>query len=236
MEDEFKAWGATYLIYQEEIGESGTHHFQGYIEMPKSVRFTHFGMHGAHFEKAHGSAEECKKYCSKEETRVDGPYEFGTISRGQGSRADIIALRDAVKVGKTKREIFEDDSLTVAATKFSRGMEDMFQAFATPVSRENIRVVFHYGPPGTGKTFCCHHPDAYYFDGNSNGFWNGYKGQDTLILDEFSGRTLPPLELQRVCDMYPLMINVKGGSMPCKVCILMLFIVRLPLTLFFLRL
>lgn len=80
-EDDIKSWGATYVVYQEEVGESGTLHLQGYIEMPKSVRCTHFvsGLRGSHFERAVGTPEQCKAYCTKDATRVGGPYEFGKV-------------------------------------------------------------------------------------------------------------------------------------------------------------
>lgn len=100
-EDELKSWGATYLVYQEEVGESGTHHFQGYIEMPKSVRCTHFmpGLRGGHFERAKGTPEQCKAYCTKAETRVGGPYEFGKVIY-----EPAVGLRYA--------SIYDDDLLT----------------------------------------------------------------------------------------------------------------------------
>lgn len=221
-EDDLKAWGATYLVYQEEVGESGTLHLQGYVEMPTPVRFSHFvGLEGAHFERAKGHPEDCHKYCTKMETRVGGPYIFGKISKGRGARTDLVSLRNAIKEGKSKLEILDNDALVGTALKYVRGMEVCFDTYTKALPREDKRVVFHYGPPGTGKTFCCHSADAYYFDGGANGFWNGYTGQTCCIFDEFSGSTLRPLELQRVCDVYPYMINVKGGCVPCKVCFLL---------------
>lgn len=45
----------------------------------------------------------------------------------------------------------------------------------------------------------------------------GYQGQKKVIFDEFSGATLTPLMFQRVCDRYPMMINIKGGQIACAV-------------------
>lgn len=241
-ESDFRAIGARYLVFQEEVGDLGTHHLQGYVEMRQPVRFSHFRevIPGAHWEPAKGTSDECEEYCTKEETRVGGPYRWGSRG-GQGKRNDLITLREAIKEGKRGRELFDDDSCLGPAVRYSRGVEKLVEAYDPPVRRDAILVTFHYGPAGkypspwgspaisslrlltfffffagSGKTHCCHSDDAYYFDGN-NGFWEGYAGQSKVILDEFSGHVLTPLMFQRLCDKYPLMLNVKGGSMPCKV-------------------
>lgn len=167
-----------YLVFQEEMGESGNHHLQGYLEMDRPVRHTHFYplLRRANFEKAYGTGAQNRTYCTKEETRMSGPFEIGTLSGGQGSRSDILALRDAVKSGKRGRELYDDDAVAGSAIKYGRGVVDMVNAYAPRVSRDDLCVTFHFGPAGTGKTFCCDSGDAYYFDGN-NGFWNGYQGE-----------------------------------------------------------
>lgn len=171
--------GARYAVYQEEMGENGTHHLQGYIEMPKPVRFTHFDkwLAGAHFEIAHGTPQQCIDYCTKEDTRVGGPYSFGRRGVTQGQRSDILGLRDAVKSGKRGRELYDDDTLAVPAIKFGRALSDLAAAYVEPVQRDELSVTLHYGPAGTGKSHCCSSADAYLYDGNANGFWNGYRDQ-----------------------------------------------------------
>lgn len=204
-------------MYQEEIGASGTHHFQGYIECTSPVKCTSFNyeLEGAHFEKAQGTAAQCVEYCTKEDTRIGGPYVWGTPRGGQGTRTDVIALRDAVRNGVRGRELFDNDATVGAAVRFTRAVDRMVECYSTNIERTDITVTFHYGPSGTGKTFCAHEEGAYYFDGN-NGFFNGYKEERTIILDEFGGHCLTPLMFQRLCDKYPFMCNTKGGSVPCR--------------------
>ena len=122
-------------------------------------------------------------------------------------------MRDAVKSGKRDRDIMEDDGLCNTACKYPRGLELMRRVYTSPPERTDVNVTFHFGPAGTGKTRCCHDLHAYYFDGN-NGFWNGYTGQKKIIFDEFGGHTLAPLTLQRICDIYPFTVNIKGTSAP----------------------
>lgn len=89
-----------YAIYSEEIGEEGTYHLQGYIELTKPVRFTQVKsicpiLEGAHFERRRGTPEEARAYCMKidDPTFIAGPYEFG-VFQGQGTRIDLAALKE----------------------------------------------------------------------------------------------------------------------------------------------
>ncbi|AMH87749.1 replication-associated protein [Pacific flying fox faeces associated circular DNA virus-7] len=223
------------------MGADGNHHYQGYIEMPRSVKFTHFKcLAGAHFEKRWGTAQQASDYCNGLDHKkpgdksivIDGPWIWGTMSKGQGSRTDVLNLRDAVKGGKRGRELYDDDTVAGAAIKFSRGVAELTRAYSTAPSRGDIRCIFHFGPPGTGKTHCAHDDKgifninltitltlyiAYYFDGNNGGFWIGYQGEETAILDEFGGHTLPPKQLQRLCDKYPYWMSIKGGEVACHI-------------------
>lgn len=184
--------------------------------MHKPVRHTHFeGIEGAHFLKANGSGQQNVDYCTKEATRVGGPYTYGTPPPKVGQRTDIIKLRDLIRDGATTRELFDNDESVGPAARYLRAVDRMRSTYNPPMPREDIHVTFHYGPPGTGKTRCAFKEGAYFFDGN-NGFWNGYNGESHVILDEFGGHILSPLMLQRLLDRYPLNLNIKGDSTPCN--------------------
>lgn len=219
LESDFKSWGARYLCYQEEVGLEGTHHFQGYIETFTPVRWSHFkGLEGAHFEPAIASVNKNNEYCSKlgDVGRVGGPYVYGKPSSGPGMRDGILAIRDAIRDGKRGRELADDDTLVGPYFKYQRGVDALVRDYTPSIDRTNVVVTFHYGPSGTGKSHCCFTPDAYFLDAN-NGFWNGYDGQSKVILDEFGGHVMSPLQLQRLCDKYPYECNTKGlGRNPCN--------------------
>jgi len=65
-------------IFQKESGEStGYEHYQGYVEFRKDKRFKAVKKilgNSAHVEKVKGTRLENIKYCSKPETRIDGPW------------------------------------------------------------------------------------------------------------------------------------------------------------------
>lgn len=84
-----------YLIYQLERGKCGKLHVQGYAQVAKATRNTTLarliGL-DAHVECRKGTHEEAVNYVTKEDTRVEGPFEYGTPAPGQGSRTDINQL------------------------------------------------------------------------------------------------------------------------------------------------
>lgn len=70
---------AQYLVYQMEEGEEGTPHLQGYIEWTgrKTLTACKKLLPKAHWEPRKGTQEQAIEYCTKEDTRVDGPWELG---------------------------------------------------------------------------------------------------------------------------------------------------------------
>lgn len=99
--------------YQEEVGESGTHHFQGYIEMlaPASLTFmkTMDGFETAHLERRRGTRQQAIQYCSKE-PRLGGPYLYGSTDdlAGTGTRTDLEQFVQAAKDGLSFDQSFDD--------------------------------------------------------------------------------------------------------------------------------
>lgn len=88
-----------YLVYGKEVGESGTPHLQGYIELAKASRLAAMKklLPTAHWENAKGTPEQASAYCKK-----DGDfYEDGELSKSrQGKRSDLEDLRDAINEGQ----------------------------------------------------------------------------------------------------------------------------------------
>ena len=65
-------------ICGEEIGDSGTNHLQGYIELKKKARWTSFHLpKEIHWEVAKGSKAQNVAYCTKENNVIHGniPYD-----------------------------------------------------------------------------------------------------------------------------------------------------------------
>lgn len=81
------------------------------------------------------------------------------------------------------------------------------------------KVRFYYGPTRSGKTWRVHEnvnmDDLYELQlgtGSSKSVWfDGYDGQSILLIDDFTGN-IPVQVFLRLTDIYPMQVQVKGGS------------------------
>lgn len=204
-----------YAMYQLE---RGAHlHVQGFIVINHSwsvgkVRDL-FKPYKPHLEKMKGSIADNEGYCSKEETRVDGPKTFGVRpDEGQGARNDLVSfLTPILKEGKRPVEIVDNEESAAVYVKYHRGLEKLAYELDKPKYRMDIKVVVLYGTPGSGKTWAAMHPeghDSVYKKPIGNQWFDGYKGQKRLVLDEYNGYLTWSMLLQ-VTDVYPLQVDVK---------------------------
>ena len=95
LDTDLEAWlgnGLKYAVYQHEVGEEGTEHFQGYLELDRGQRMSYVKkwLPTAHLETRRGTQQQAIDYCKKADSRLDGPWEYGTPSEGQGNRSDIV--------------------------------------------------------------------------------------------------------------------------------------------------
>lgn len=210
-----------YLVCQVEEG-TDTHrrHLQGYVEITAPVRRRQvgelLGVPGLHLEPRRGSRDQARAYCQKPETRVDGPWEFGTWIAGQGTRSDLEAVRQLVESGVGELDIAQQHFDVWC--KHHRAIQRYrhLRNGSRHVLRQ-VRVILILGPSGSGKSWAAFHdyPDAYRLaPPNLAGgavWFDGYDGQETLVIDDFDG-WIPYRRLLTLLDPYPCQLPVKGGS------------------------
>lgn len=216
-----------YIIWQfEEAPETKRKHVQMYIECvgPRTFGFVKkiIGCNKAHIEKRAGTQAQAKTYCSKEETRIDGPFEYGTpaIARGPGNRSDIANAVEVVKQTSV-RQLAQNDP--VAFVKWHKGLRELEYELRSAKAETRDRKLFvmcFFGEPGSGKTFtafdlCRRRELSYYVlnpPANNQSIWyNGYNGQNVLIVDEANGNWIGWQVMLRMLDQYPLQVQTKGG-------------------------
>lgn len=198
----------SYVVYQHEVGQQGTDHLQGYMEFSKQQRFSAIKrlMPSAHWEKRRGTQKQAEDYCSKEESRVAGPWRFGQ-AKAQGTRTDIEGAKRILDTGGTLRDCADADFLTFC--KYHKAF-DRYKTDITAVRSWEMDVKVYWGDAGTGKTRKAHedNPGAYFKP--TGDWWDGYNGEECVILDDFYGQMQWGF-LLKLLDRYPLRVPFKGG-------------------------
>jgi len=219
-EDNAKAyWEAivpsvNYAVWQlEKCPTSDRLHIQGYCELQSVIRgrtaITKLGQ-GTHIEKRKGTRTQAKEYCSKEETRQAGPWEFGTFTPSQTKTSykdKCSAIFKLLEEGKTQREIIE--LYPEVWMRSHRAIEKFITMLHPPRNHQTTLSVI-YGPTRSGKSFYAYskYPQAYWKSADQ--WWNNYNGDEIVILDEFYG-WIKHSDLLRLADAYPLQVQTKGG-------------------------
>jgi len=233
-----------YICFQEEVCPStGRKHLQGFSVLPAaktlSAMCKNYFMKPYHPNLApryRESTDACAAlYCLKNESRLPGGIRFsdGELGPGQGKRTDLNALKELIMTGqKTPAEIMEENPM--AYHQYGRTMEALHSVALSRKFRTWMSTcTWLVGPPGVGKShlaFEGYNPETHYrllFDKHGLKFQCNYKGQETIIINEFRGQ-IPYSVMLEMIDKWPFDFDRKcKTSVPC---LAKHFIVTSPMT------
>lgn len=160
----------------------------------------------AHIENVE-NVEAAMKYCKKEETRVQGPFEFGDPPE-QGKRTDLTDLADAIRQKKNLEEL--SILFPVLFIKYPRGIQFLLDQ-QYPGRTAAPTVIWLYGLSRTGKTHYVRsrHPLEQIYVKDGTQWWDKYTQQQVILIDDFDGRW-PYRDLLRLLDYMPYQGQAKG--------------------------
>lgn len=207
-----------YFIYQiEKCEQTGRIHSQGYCMFSSNMRFNAVKcmLGNAHIEKRKGSHSQARDYCSKEETRILGPFESGDEPK-PGKRNDLLEVKDSIDNGADILDVANEHFQSFC--RYSRAFRE-YISLGFPIRKSKSRVEVHWGVSGAGKTYGVY--DKYGVDnvynmprpnGNSTIWFDGYNGKKhkVLLIDDFYGWAPLNFMLQ-LLDAYPFQVQVKGS-------------------------
>lgn len=206
-----------YAVYQLERGnDSNVVHAQGYLVLssPRGHRWVCDTLGGrAHVEPRRGTHAEAKAYCTKADTRQEGPWEIGIEpAPEQGKRTDLETIKRKLDEGKSELTVAEEHFGSWC--RYNKAFE-RYRQLKAPKRTFVPQVVLYIGPPGVGKSMSVRQnsPDAYWKQPGT-AWYDLYDGVSDIVLDDFSGQ-MPMIDLLRLLDAYPLLLQVKGGQVNC---------------------
>jgi hypothetical protein len=188
-----------------------------YVKFSRPKRFTGarhalgLGEEGCcHIEAARGSDTHNRDYCTKEESRIMGPWEIGTIG-GQGTRSDLDGLKKTLDETGSEREAWE--SHFGAMMKYHKGAQ-RYLLMKMKQRSERTKMIVVVGPTGVGKTtlISTTYPQAYWkpFGPMESGkWWPQYSQEEVTVFDEFTGQ-MPFNQWKRLGDSTPMQVEQKG--------------------------
>lgn len=194
----------------EEGADTGYLHWQilvslskkGTLQKVKSI----FG-NGIHCELSRSSASDA--YVWKEDTRVSGTqFELGERPFKRNSSTDWDSCWENARNGNLDR-IPSDVKIRFYNQLLRIGADN-----SQPVATLRECIVF-WGPTGSGKSRRAWDESGYgaYPKDPRTKWWDGYRGQEYVIIDEFRG-TIDIGHMLRWLDRYPVLVERKGSSMP----------------------
>ncbi len=214
-----------------EIGEEqGGIHIQGYFQFAKkrttrAKAMSIMGMTNTHFEIAKGNAESNLIYVTKDATKSHYKHYSSGVPSKQGTRSDMLQLRDLLKAGRTVDSLIIDDDQEErfgSLMRYARNLDRAQHAFMVPRTARPETYWFS-GDSGAGKSFDAQQlvgkepgpdgkPQTCYYKSGNDRWWPGYNGQDVVIWNDIrGGKGVDFTFLLRLMDTGVIHCESKGG-------------------------
>lgn len=178
------------------------HNACGSLETMKEILpEAHWGM-----KKKHATFEDNVNYCSK-----GGLFEEWGDKPDQGKRIDLIELKERIMDGASVDDIALENP--VAFHQYGRTLERL----QTIRLRRQHRTwytqgIWVWGPSGVGKShmaFENYSYETHYIKNLNEDWWDGYTGQEVVILNEYKGQ-LTLGEIFDLVDKWPKTVKYRN--------------------------
>lgn len=202
-----------YIIFGKEIAPTtGTPHLQGYVyfDEKKTMKAIHKlnGWARTALKVARGNADSNQVYCSK-----DGEvFEKGDKPK-QGKRSDLDAVYQRLREGTPLDVIVDEDPNSyLRAGRVMEKLEDI--SLRKKYRTEMTEGEWLYGETGLGKSeYAFQAPGSKYIWPDDGDWWDGYRQEDNVIIDEFRGQ-IPYNKLLKMVDKHPNFFVRRRGREP----------------------
>ena len=220
---------ASFFVFQlEEGSKSGYRHYQIFCQYDHPTRFSSIrkafmtrGWSVQYVSPRQFSVSSCLAYCSKEDTRVSGPWTRGEAQLpATDTKTLILDAENQIAEGLTT----VDDLLLNPETRpavrrnltYFRAIEEASLRSRWSKTDRHVTTHLMWGPPRTGKTWSLTHQrysyDQVYRVTDWVHPWDSYRSQPILILDEFDPDDVDFHVLCQILEGYPFELSARYSN------------------------
>lgn len=204
------------ICQKESCPDTSRVHFQGYVAFKRPIRMTSvktiLGDDSLHLEVSRGTEQDSVNYCSKEDTRIGGPWSYGERQEC-GTRNDLNEVKEMIKDGKSNLQVAE----LIPFDRYCRNYKafDSYRHLFNRTKQDwrQLSVYWIWGEAGTGKSrwaWASAGLENIYLM-TSNIWADGYEAQEILLLDDWTTSQFPLRYMLQLMDGHPLPLQTKGG-------------------------
>lgn len=200
---------ADYISGQLESGsQTGYTHWQLLVCFKSKLRLAGVkSIFGSECHAEPSRSDAAREYVHKEDTRIEGTqFTLGQYPFRRNNSKDWDEIYQAAAAGRL--DDIPADVRLIHYNSIRRIHQDNLQ----PIGIIK-RVQVFWGPTGVGKSRRAWDEaslQAYPKDPRTK-FWDGYSGQENVVIDEFRGG-IDISHLLRWLDRYPTIVEIKGSS------------------------
>lgn len=200
---EFDIKGVKYICWGvERCPDTDRLHYQGFVVFDRTHRIPSAkrvlgGGGDAHLESREGTRKQAIDYCRK-----DGDF-FEWGSCGRRTIEDRLRDRDSITIIKREEPLFY--------VRYYRGIEKLLSTPHGGLNFRTVEVTWLYGKTGVGKTRQVMEMDSVYKLDPPYNWFDGYEGEDILLLDDYENDSIARGMLLNMLDGYRLRLPIKGS-------------------------
>lgn len=211
-----------YFVFQLEKGDdTGYKHYQLYLENDNPISFSTLKriFPYAHIESREGTKKQAFDYCTKEDTRLHGFWEFGTRPNFSEDKAVLRSKKEQM-VMSIKEGMSDVELLLRYPTVFSKKLIDEYRSILginLYNTNRDVTCTYIVGLAGVGKSFYVRHKygneNVYVVNDYERDPFGSYTGQDVIVFEEYRSNFPLSVFLQYL-DIYPLMLPCRYNNRP----------------------